>query len=350
MSVVVFAHAVPMPQMQLVNERVDPIVVAVDDPALHPEALHIAAACGRPVVTVSDPAQLARVSPRAFALLVDAPFHPAPSPQTFLVASDPADARGPNAFVLPAQAADLLRALGSLQRRFVAPSASGGQVIAVVGAAGGVGASTLAASLSRQAARQGATLVDAHRRSGGLDLLLAVEEKPGARWGEIEFGEGVVAREDVRRALPTTPDGIAVLTYPRTTVTEPPAVAARDVEAVVGAVGSDGVTVLDAPAELVPQRCDLACVVLPAQLRAAAAAAGMVAELAASGIPHALVVRDASWQALSEDELERITASRVLARVGNVRGLTRSVEQSGLPQRLPRPLAKTCNDILRGGL
>lgn len=347
-----------MPQMQLTNGqrgRVAPIVVAVDDPVLHPEALHIAAACGRPVLCAADSAELARARPGAFAVLVDAPFATAPSPNTFLLAPDtafdtapgePGAPGGPEAYALPAQSADLLRALGALGRQPAGVQPDTGRVVALVGAAGGVGVSTLGASISKRAGGHEPTLVDAHRCSGGLDLLLGIENEPGARWGEIELGDGVVARADVRRALPATADGIAVLTYPRTTVADPYRVGARDVEAVVGTVGSAGLTVLDAPVELVPRRCDLACVVLTPQLRPAAAAARIVAELAAAGVPHALVVRDEGWQALETGELERITGSRVLTRVGSARGLTRSVERGGLPRHLPRQLARPSDAIL----
>lgn len=343
-----------MSQMQLTNSqrgRVAPIVVAVDDPALHPEALHIAAACGRPVLCAADSAELARARSGAFAVLVDAPFATAPSPNTFLLAPDTASGEpgvsgGPEAYALPAQSADLLRALGALGRQPAGAQPDTGRVVALVGAAGGVGVSTLGASISKRAGGHEPTLVDAHRCSGGLDLLLGIENEPGARWGEIELGDGVVARADVRRALPATADGIAVLTYPRTTVADPYRVGARDVEAVVGTVGSAGLTVLDAPVELVPRRCDLACVVLTPQLRPAAAAARIVAELAAAGVPHALVVRDEGWQALETVELERITGSRVLTRLGSARGLTRSVERGGLPRHLPRQLARPSDAIL----
>lgn len=345
-----------MPQMQRTNSqrgRVAPIVVAVDDPSLHPEALHVAAACGRPVVSAADSTELERARPGAFALLVDAPFATTPSPNTFLLAADTGPGIGPGSgpggpepYVLPAQSADLLRALGALGRQPAGVQTDAGRVVALVGAAGGVGVSTLGASISKRAGGHEPTLVDAHRCSGGLDLLLGIENEPGARWGEIELGEGVVARADVRRALPATADGIAVLTHPRTTVADPYRVGARDVEAVVGTVAVAGLTVLDAPAELVPRRCDLACVVLTPQLRPAAAAARIVAELAAVGVPHALVVRDSGWEALEAGELERITGSRVLTRVGTARGLTRTVERGGLPRHLPRQLARPSDAIL----
>ena len=325
--------------------RAAPIVLAVSDPVLHPEALHIAAACGRPVVEVADRTQLARAQQRAFASLIDAPFPPSPAPNTFHLAGA-SDAAAPGVFVLPAQAADLLRALGDLATRGAPAASAGGVVISVTGAAGGVGASTLAAAIARKAHARSATLIDADRRSGGLDLLLGIEETPGARWGEIELGDGVVEREHVRRALPSTSDGVAVLTSSRTAVADPFTLGAADVDAVVGAVGTGGVTVLDAPAAFVPQRTDLALIVLPGQLRAAAAAARIAADLAAKSVPHALVLRDSSWASLSSTEVEQVASAHVLTRLRTSPGLTRTVEQGGLSQRLPRALARAADAVL----
>ncbi|MCP1388508.1 hypothetical protein M5J20_10005 [Corynebacterium sp. TA-R-1] len=328
------------------QRRLAPIVVAVEDPLLLPEALHIAAACGRPVIEAADPPQLARVCARACAVLADASFAPlSPSPTTFVVAASAETAR-PGEYVLPAQAADLLRALGAINSRGDAAVADNGRVVAVVGAAGGLGASTFAASISRRAAARGATLVDGHRRSGGLDLLLGIEDVPGARWGEVELGDGVIAREDIRRALPATRDDIAVLTCGRSAIPDPHAARTDDVDAVVSAVATAGVTVLDAPLEAVPARCDLAVVLVAARLRVAAAAARVVAECAAAGIPHALVVRDDAWASLSPAELEAVAGSQVLTRLRQVRGLTSQVERSGLPERLPRPLAQAADAVL----
>lgn len=330
---------------------VAPIVVAVSDPLLHPEAIHIAAACGRPILEAKDAAQLAQLAAKAFALLVDVAFTPStPTPHTFLITASP-EAAGREAFVLPAQSADLLRALGGLAMRGEPVVTDAGVTIAVVGAAGGVGVSTLAASISRRAhatrlASSGATLIDANRISGGVDLLLGIEAVPGARWGEIELGEGVVSRGDVRRALPTTNDDIAVLTFSRSTVLDPVTVGPREVDAVVAAVSSAGVTVIDAAPGMLPARCDLVCIVVPPQLRAAAGAARIATECAAAGLAHALVVRDCQWESLGAEELERAVGARTVTRLRTRSGLTRAVERQGLPERLPRELASAADAVL----
>lgn len=341
-----------MPQTQQTNPRPAPILLAVDDPLLHPEALHIAAACGRPVVEVADEVQLARMQPKAFASLVDGSFKPQTQhPTTFTITSSP-DAALPGAFVLPAQAADLLRALGALSLRGASHTNPAGVVIAVLGAAGGAGASTLAAAISARAGA-GSILIDAHPRSGGLDLIFGIEEQPGARWGEIELGEGLIARTDVLRALPSTASGVSVLTSARSSIADPYVLRNEEIEAVIAAVGAEGVTVVDAPTSAVSARCDLVCIVTPAQLRPAAAAAAIAAQCNAAGVAHGLIVRDCAWASLNTDEVERVTGSRVLTRLSSCRGLARTVERGGLPTTLPRALSRAADAVLaeatRGG-
>lgn len=333
--------------------NVSPILVVIEDPAVYSEAIHLAAATGRPLVDAgADLAACLSHYDTAYAVLIDAPVaqrlgNRPPRAGVFVVGADPvALGAQPNSFVLPAQAADLLRALGTLERAAHQARAAGA-VIAVLGAAGGAGTSTVGASISRAAGGELApTLVDAHRYSGGLDLLVGVEEAAGARWGEITIGEGAIEREDLRRALPQTRDGIAILTCSRTTVSDPFVLDAATLERTVAVLGTAGVTVVDCPVGLVPRRCDLALVVTPGEVRAAAAATRIAAELAAHRIPAAILARRRAWSGLSSAEIERVTRSRVIAEVPEIARLTRAVETTGLPARLPRPLAAAAKKVL----
>lgn len=354
-----------------------PILIAVDDALLHPEATHLAAATGRPIIDSRGPDDLVRHYPRAFAVLIDAARAPdldplPPRGGVFLLSGD-ADAPPTDAFILPAQAADLLKALGRLalaasgEGRDDGPSAprvrsragsvsrvgavgAVGTVVAFVGAAGGAGTSTIAAAVARAAAADThPVVVDAHRYSGGLDLLLGVEEEVGARWGEIEIGEGSVDRAQLRQALPQTKDGIAVLTASRTTV--PAAAGARgglraEVDRVTTVLGAAGFTVVDAPPDALPNRCDHAFVVVPAEVRAAAAAALISAECRAADTPVSLVLRHRGWSGLSAQEVERVAGADVVAEVKHLPRLVRVCEVDGLPARLPRPLSAAAETIL----
>lgn len=334
----------------MTHTNTGPIVVAVADPALHSEAIHIAAATGRKVIDAADDTQLARHAPKAHALLIDdlrAPsLHPQPrGPNVFTVVADTAPAAThEDVFALPAQAADVLRSIGALA---LAPAAhtARGKVVAVLGACGGAGASVLSAVLCRVAGD--ATLIDAHQFSGGLDLLLGLEATPGARWGDIDFtAGGAVSRAEMRGALPATEDDTALLTFPRTTVADPFRLSPEELNAVVHAAGTEGLTAVDTPLALLPDRCDLAVVVLRPELRAAAAAARIVAECNAAGVANALLLRQSSWASLEPAQVEGTAKASVIAQVQQVRGLTKQLDQSGLPAKLPRTLARAAEAVL----
>lgn len=334
----------------MTHTNTGPIVVAVADPALHSEAIHIAAATGRKVIDAADDTQLARHAPKAHALLIDdlrAPsLHPQPrGPNVFTVVADTAPAATrEDVFALPAQAADVLRSIGALA---LAPAAhtARGKVVAVLGACGGSGASVLSAVLCRVAGD--ATLIDAHQFSGGLDLLLGLEATPGARWGDIDFtAGGAVSRAEMRGALPATEDDTALLTFPRTTVADPFRLSPEELNAVVHAAGTEGLTAVDTPLALLPDRCDLAVVVLRPELRAAAAAARIVAECNAAGVANALLLRQSSWASLEPAQVEDTAKAPVIAQVQQVRGLTKQLDQSGLPAKLPRTLARAAEAVL----
>ena len=334
----------------MTHTNTGPIVVAVADPALHSEAIHIAAATGRKVIDAADDTQLARHAPKAHALLIDdlrAPsLHPQPrGPNVFTVVADTAPAATrEDVFALPAQAADVLRSIGALA---LAPAAhtARGKVVAVLGACGGSGASVLSAVLCRVAGD--ATLIDAHQFSGGLDLLLGLEATPGARWGDIDFtAGGAVSRAEMRGALPATEDDTALLTFPRTTVADPFRLSPEELNTVVHAAGTEGLTAVDTPLALLPDRCDLAVVVLRPELRAAAAAARIVAECNSAGVANALLLRQSSWASLEPAQVEDTAKAPVIAQVQQVRGLTKQLDQSGLPAKLPRTLARAAEAVL----
>lgn len=326
------------------------IIVAVDDPLLHPEATHLAAAAGYAVLDITDPATIAPYAEKAFAVLIDAAWAPrlaqhARQRNVFVLAGSLAATEAyPAAFILPAQAGELLIALGELHRS-PERAAESGETIAVLGAGGGVGASVLACALARRRA-ESATLIDGHRLSGGLDLLLGIEEHPGARWGEIALGEGAVERTDVRRALPATRDGCAVLTFARSTVADPFRLTPGELDRVCAAVGTAGLTVLDVPVDLLPARCDLAVIVVTPTVRSVCAASQLALECNAAGVPHTLVLREGPWQGVDAAGVARATGSRICQRVPTLRRLPRAVDTAGLPARLPAPLRRAADAVL----
>lgn len=86
------------------------------------------------------------------------------------------------------------------------------RVIGVLGASGGLGASTLAVALGVRAARRfGVTAcVDGDLWGGGLDVTACLEHLPGLRWRDLAEASGELDGAALLRALPSQ-DGIAVL-------------------------------------------------------------------------------------------------------------------------------------------
>lgn len=123
------------------------------------------------------------------------------------------------------------------------------EVVAVVGAAGGVGASTLAALLARHSAARGAgtVLVDLDLWRGGIEVLLGIEAVPGVRWPDLKQVRGRLAAADLEGVLPRW-GRVEVLSATRpASLLEPAAV-----EAVwASLVAARGTIVVDLPAEAV---------------------------------------------------------------------------------------------------
>lgn len=363
------------------------ILVAVGDPVIHPEATHVAAATGHGVVDTVDPREITRLMSRAHAVLVDADTagHVATldrRPGIHFLSADPGPVdwraalhcHAENAYVLPAQAADLLSALGHARApgsgsgpasgrasgrasdraaQGPAPAPTQGTLIGVCGSAGGAGASTLAAALARTAVRHHpVTLIDADDRSGGLDLLLGLEDAAGARWPDLRLGEGTVAGADLRAALPVTPDGIAVLSTARSTLADPFRLTGDNMRPVLESLAdSPGVTVVDLPAHgpatgAITDACDRVVLLIPAEVRAAAAAARLAADLTRTRTAAVGVARHRGWSGLSAEDLSKITRCQILGELGHIPRLARVAELGGLPERLPGALAATARLVL----
>ena len=64
------------------------------------------------------------------------------------------------------------------------------------------------------------------------------------------------------------------------------------------------------------------------------------------GVANALVLRHGSWASLDPGDVEGTVKASVVAQVPEVRGLTKQLDQSGLPARLPRPLARGAEAVL----
>lgn len=95
-------------------------------------------------------------------------------------------------------------------------STSHARVLGVLGLSGGVGASTMAATMAWRLALSGRSvlLIDGHPLGGGLDLLLGEDVTGDLRWPHLAGVRGVLDSAAVLGRLPRT-DGCAVLSWDR---------------------------------------------------------------------------------------------------------------------------------------
>ena len=214
-------------------------------------------------------------------------------------------------------------------------------VLAVVGGRGGAGASALAAGLALTAADRGlgVTLLDLDPLGGGLDLVLGAEGAPGLRWPDLRHAPGrlpagVVAATAVRAG------GVSFVGWERTA---PPEVSPQAVAAVLEAAAEDGdLVVADLPRTVDPAaRVVLAaarCVylVVPAEVRAAAAAARVLAVLEPLAGEIALVVRGPAPTGLPAEAVADALGLPLAGELKPEPGLAAALDRGDVPPLRPR--------------
>ncbi len=118
--------------------------------------------------------------------------------------------------------------------------------IGVVGAAGGIGTSTLAAGLVRRAVVAGSTgvCVDGRWLGGGLDVIVGAEREPGLRWPDLAQLQGTVPGAELLARLPRV-DDVPVLAHGRDRAASPAPESCASVVACLA--GAADVVVVDLP-------------------------------------------------------------------------------------------------------
>lgn len=227
-----------------------------------------------------------------------------------------------------------------------------GRVVAVVGGRGGAGASVLAAGLAVTGVRAGlrALLVDADPLGGGIDLVLGWEDLGGLRWPELREASGSVHPPSLVDALPRRGE-LVVLSWDRgELVAVPPEAMAATVDA--GRRGRDLVVVdlprrLDESAAVALRAADRTLLVVPAELRAAAAAARVAAVAAAHCSSLAVVVRGPAPGRLRPREIARSLGLPLAGVLRPEPGLAPALERGATPAENGRgPLAALCRRLL----
>jgi hypothetical protein len=211
-----------------------------------------------------------------------------------------------------------------------------GVAIAVLGGSGGTGASSLAAALAAVAAR--AVLVDLDPVGGGIDVLLGIEDVPGARWSGLRLDGGRLDPELLQQGLPRW-GCVPVLAAD----VAPPDAAA--VGQVLDAAEVLGLVVLDlprAPSEVrdsAAGRCAFVAVVVGGGVRDLAAARAVVSSL--PDVPVGLVLRRGPVAVGAAAASVGAPVLGVLPPLGRARHVLD-------PRRLPRTDARMVRGILGG--
>jgi secretion/DNA translocation related CpaE-like protein len=198
--------------------------------------------------------------------------------------------------------------LGELIGSVATAARSQAHVLAVTGSCGGAGASTLATAIALVAAAERPTLlVDADPLGGGLDVLLGAEARPGLRWPDV-VGLGEIPDLSSRMDQVCRLASLAVLSHGRG---DPSAVPATTAErALEWARGAFSLVVVDLPrhrddaAEVLFESADGLVVVVPATVRAVAAAAVFGRSLVGRDVAGGVAVRDPGGDRLHVHEVE----------------------------------------------
>jgi secretion/DNA translocation related CpaE-like protein len=334
-----------------------PLVVTADGDLLD-ELLRIAAAAGTEVDVAPDPAAARARWARAPLVVVGADQAAAclrarlPRRHRLVLAGpgpgwELAESLGAEYVVELPEAADWLL------RKFGALFADGaGRVVAVVGGRGGAGASVLAGALAVTAAgaRRRTLLVDADPLGGGLDLILGWEGVDGLRWPGLASTDGQLDPLALVRSLPQRGD-LMMVSFDRG---DPLPLPAAAMAAVLDAGRrARDVVVVDLPRQLddaavaALQGADHTLLVVPAELRATAAATQVAKAAALHCASVSVVVRGPAPGSLSAPEVARSVGFPLAGLLPPEPGLVKSLEHGQAPASAGRgPLADLCRQIL----
>jgi len=253
--------------------------------------------------------------------------------------------------VLPDAEPWLVERIGrAVARRGAAP------LLAIVGGRGGAGASTLAMALAVTAGRRDleVTLLDLDPLGGGLDLMLGAESVPGLRWPDLRNAPGRLPPGVVRATAPRAA-GVSLVGWERGSPAE---VSARAVGAVMECATQDAdVVVADVPRYLDDAgRTALAAarrvfLVVPSEVRAAAAAARVAAAVEPYAADVALIVRGPAPTGLPADAVADAIGLPLAGELRPEPGLAASLDRGDVPPIRPRgPLAGLSARLLAAAL
>lgn len=230
--------------------------------------------------------------------------------------------------------------------------ASRGVTVALIGGRGGAGASILAAALGRVAADDGVPtmLVDADPLGGGIDLVLGSEAAAGLRWPDLTSTSGRLSAESLRLALPRA-GRLTVLSCGRGDSLRLPVEAVRAV--LDAARRSHDLVLVDLPrhldevAESVLSTAALTLLVVPAEVRATAAAARVAVGAGLMSADLRVVVRGPAPSGLTADLVSDTLGLPLAGWMDAEPNLPRAQEHGRPPAVAAKgPLARLCRALL----
>ncbi len=224
--------------------------------------------------------------------------------------------------------------------------------IGVVGGRGGAGASTLACALAVTSAREGrrTMLVDGDPLGGGLDVLLGGERAAGLRWPDLAESQGRVSGGALEDSLPRLHD-LSVLSWDRT---DSVVITPEAMRSVLGAARRrGGVVVVDLPRRVddavieALAQIDVGLLVVPAELRAVAAADRVASRMGMLLRDLRVVARGPFTSGLGDAEIARLLGLPLAGELPSEKGLLEAIDAGRPPGAHARgPLARFCAAFL----
>ncbi|WP_148573758.1 septum site-determining protein Ssd [Nocardioides caldifontis] len=338
------------------------LLVSADE-RLTSDVMRLAAAAGAPLEVVADPAAALGGWGTAAAVLVGtdllavvAAHRPPRRADVHVVAQgaapdflfrDALDVGAASVVELPDAEQWLVSALTDLVDE---AAVTGATTVAVVGGAGGVGATVLAVSLGLVAAREGeaTVLVDLDPWGPGLARVAGIDVRPAVTWRELALSPGRFGARSLREAL-ATPDGVGVLGWDDAPGGPPSAATVREV--LSAARRGHSWVVVDLPhrdgglvAEVLPH-CDAVLLVGAATLGSVAATARVAGRLRDHGADPGLVVRTRRG-GLEPEELAEAVALPLLARLPDQRRLDEHLDLGAGPVHARRGVLSRTAEVL----
>ncbi len=227
-----------------------------------------------------------------------------------------------------------------------------GQVVGVIGGRGGAGASTLTVALACAANRRQWTsmVIEADPLGGGLDLMLGLEDSEGLRWPDLAASRGRVSAGSLSSAV-LSAGGIGVLPWARDDVlsVSPDAVAS----VLSAAARANDLVVVDLPRLLDPAaseaaaRCSVVYLLVPAEVRAVAAAARVAVGASLVAAQLELVVRGPAPSGLDAEDIADALGLPLAGSMKPEPRLAAALERGETPGARPRgPLARLADELV----